>query len=555
MSQLSAGQSRVVAQGRGIARDTLLGLLTLSFLIVFSSLAQAAIDQKRVALVIGNSAYEHTTALKNPKNDAKDVAAALRRLGFDVIEGTDLEHADMRAKVREFSLKVEGADVALFYYAGHGVQVHGNNYLAPVNARLSKESDLDFETVSLNFILRQMEREKRTNLVFLDACRDNPLSQKLARSMVTRSTAVGRGLARVESAVGMLIAYATSPGDVAFDGDGRNSPYTTAVLKHIETSGISINDMMIRVRQDVIDTSKGKQVPWEHSSLTGQFFFKPKAKPQKVASLEKEVAPAAIEKTPAESTIANDLTRQSLVSSAYQATVAIGSCGAYKVFEEQHRGTFYGRLAEEFIRTNCDKQRQIQVEAVETEPAPVEAKKEPETEPDAKPIVVASKDPTAEVETPSETETLTGPALVLALQKELARLGCAPGRADGIWGRKTKSALSRFIRYAKLSLPGDTPSATALAALKGKTARVCPIQCGAGRVLKGGQCVVVRAKPKPKTVSKKPRPTAVKKRPAGWRAPTTTQRKSPNNDQYWGGEDTRIDCQLGRWTGDCFPQR
>ncbi|MGI9382127.1 MAG: caspase family protein [Methyloligellaceae bacterium] len=548
MAQEHAGQSRALAQRRAFAHDIFLGLLALSFLIFFSGLAQAAVDQKRVALVIGNSSYKHTTTLKNPKNDARDVAAALRRLGFDVIEGTDLAHAEMRAKVRDFSIKVEGADVALFYYAGHGVQVDNNNYLAPVNARLSKESDLDFETVSLNFILRQMEREKRTNLVFLDACRDNPLSQKLARSMATRSTSVGRGLARVESAVGMLIGYATSPGDVALDGDGRNSPYTTAVLKHIETPGIGINDMMIRVRQDVINSSKGKQVPWEHSSLTGQFVFK-------VAALEKKVASQPAKKKPAtvtdSQTTTNELTRQTLLRTDYQATVAIGTCGAYKLFEEQHRGTFYGRLAEEYIRTNCDKQRQIQVEAAKKTQGPAETKTEPKVEK----TIIASNDPTAKIEAPSEKETLTGTALVLALQNELLRLGCAPGRADGQWGRKTKSALIRFNKYAKLNLPGDGPSATTLATLKGKAERICPIECGAGQELKGDKCVV-RAKPKntTKTVSKKPRRPVAKKRPVVKRAPPP-RRTGPKEDEFKGGEDTASECRRGLWTGDCFPQR
>lgn len=549
MAKLHAGQSRALARRRITAQDIFLGLLALSFLIFFSGLAQAAVDQKRVALVIGNSAYEHTTALKNPKNDAKDVAAALRRLGFDVIEGTDLAHEQMRAKVRDFSVKVEGADVALFYYAGHGVQVDNNNYLAPVNARLSKESDLDFETVSLNFILRQMEREKRTNLVFLDACRDNPLTQKLARSMATRSTSVGRGLARIESAVGMLIGYATSPGDVALDGDGRNSPYTTAVLKHIETPGVGINDMMIRVRQDVINTSKGKQVPWEHSSLTGQFFFK-------TAALEKTVASPPAEKKPATVTdtqsATNDLTRQTLVRSAYQAAVALGSCGAYKLFEEQHRGTFYGRLAEEFIRSNkCDRKRAVQVEAAEKKQDPAPAKKEPKVET----ANLTTAEPAAKTETPSGDEALTGKALVLALQSELLRLGCAPGRADGKWGRKTKSALVKFNKFAKLNLASDAPSATTLATLKGKTERVCPIACGAGRELKGGKCVV-RAKPqkKTKTVSKKPRPPVARKRPVVRRAPPP-RRTGPKQDEFKGGEDTRVDCQRGLWTGDCFPQR
>jgi uncharacterized caspase-like protein len=231
--------------------------------------------EKRVALVIGNSAYLHVSKLPNPKNDARDIAAVLRRLKFDVVEGIDLDKAGMERSIRKFARSLNGADVALFFYAGHGLQVNGRNYLAPVTARLDSEAALDFDMVSLNLVLRQMERAKRTNLVFLDACRDNPLLKDLARTMgATRSTTLSRGLARVKTVVGTLISYATSPDQVALDGDGRNSPFTTALLKHIETPGLDIANMMITVRQDVLKLSNGKQIPWDHSSLTGRFYFK-----------------------------------------------------------------------------------------------------------------------------------------------------------------------------------------------------------------------------------------------------------------------------------------
>lgn len=255
-----------------------------TFLLLAATAVPAAVEEKRVALVIGNSAYEHTAKLNNPVRDARAMASALARLGFEVVQGYDLEQAEMRAKIREFTSRIEGADVTLFYYAGHGFQIEGKNHLAPVNARLARESDVDFETIPLNLVLRQMERAQRTNLVFLDACRDNPLATKLARSMQGRSLGPERGLARVESSVGTLIGYATSPGMVAFDGEGRHSPYTAAILKHIETPGLSINDMMIAVRQDVLAESKGKQIPWEHSSLTGQYYFKAQAKTAALSS-------------------------------------------------------------------------------------------------------------------------------------------------------------------------------------------------------------------------------------------------------------------------------
>ena len=235
--------------------------------------APGALAEKRVALVIGNSSYEKAAPLANPKNDANALAAVLSDLQFEVVKGIDLDRSEFEGVVRKFVRAIRGADVALLFYAGHGLQVKGRNYLAPIDADLSDEADLDFETLPLRTILKHMERHTRTNLVFLDACRDNPLARNLARSMGTRSVAVGRGLARVETGVGTLIAFATEPGNVALDGWGGNSPFTTALLKHIETPGLDVDLMLRRVRKDVLELTSGKQVPWSNSSLTGRFEF------------------------------------------------------------------------------------------------------------------------------------------------------------------------------------------------------------------------------------------------------------------------------------------
>ena len=229
---------------------------------------------ERVALVIGNAAYEHTTPLRNPRNDATDVARALEGLGFEVIEGLDLDERAFESKLREFAQAARGAEVTLLFYAGHGLQVEGENYLVPTDAQLAEEVDLRFEAFELAVFLRQMRGG--TNLVFLDACRDNPLAQSLARSMgPTRSTAIGRGLGRVEAASGTLIAYATQPGNVADDGEGRNSPFTGALLAHIATPGLSVNDLLTSVTDVVVTGTAGRQQPWTHSSLRKSFYFKP----------------------------------------------------------------------------------------------------------------------------------------------------------------------------------------------------------------------------------------------------------------------------------------
>ena len=234
-----------------------------------------ALADKRLALVIGNSAYKNAPTLKNPSNDAADIAAALERLGFDVIRGLDLDYQGMRTSVRRFSEKLPNADVALLFYAGHGLQVAGKNYLVPVDAQIETQADLDFGTIDLELVLRGMEADARTNIIFLDACRDNPLAANLTRRLGTRSGAASRGLAQVDTAVGTLIAFSTQPGNVALDGEGRNSPFTAALLKTIEVPGLPLSDVMIDVRNDVLRTTARKQVPWDNSSLTGQFYFKP----------------------------------------------------------------------------------------------------------------------------------------------------------------------------------------------------------------------------------------------------------------------------------------
>ncbi len=230
---------------------------------------------ERVALVIGNGAYQKAGVLANPSNDAGDIALALRNIGFDVVEGRDLDKRGMEDKIREFSRKLDNSKLALFFYAGHGLQVGGRNYLVPVDAALERPGDLNLEAIDVTLVLQQMEAERRVNLVFLDACRDNPLARSLARTLGTRSSSVGQGLASIQSTVGTMIAYATQPDNVALDGSGRNSPFTSALLKHIATPGLEISSLMRRVRTDVVTATRDRQVPWDHSSLMGDVVLVP----------------------------------------------------------------------------------------------------------------------------------------------------------------------------------------------------------------------------------------------------------------------------------------
>jgi uncharacterized caspase-like protein len=246
---------------------------------------------KRVALVIGNSAYVNATPLANPKNDANDMAAKLRELGFDVILGVDLDKRSFDAKVREFSIALDSAEAALLFYAGHGLQIASQNFLVPVDAKLERERDVEFEAVRLDFILKQMElnRESNTNVVILDACRNNPLTRNLARSMGTRAASIGSGLAEISAGVGTFISYSTQPGNVALDGTGRNSPFAEALLKRVAERDKSLTSVMIEVRNDVVSATGGQQVPWDHSALTGDFYFDPNSKGADSAVLKDRV--------------------------------------------------------------------------------------------------------------------------------------------------------------------------------------------------------------------------------------------------------------------------
>jgi len=229
--------------------------------------------EKRVALVIGNSAYRTANELANPSNDAAEMVAKLSKLGFEVVDGIDLDKASMDRKILDFAGKLTGAELGLFFYAGHGLQVGGVNYLVPIDAQLSSAAALDFETVRLDLVQRTMERESKTNILFLDACRDNPLARNLARAMGTRGGTIGRGLAAAESGVGTLISYSTQPGNVALDGDGRNSPFAGALVKFIGKPGDDLSTTLINVRLSVMENTKNQQVPWEHSALTGRLFL------------------------------------------------------------------------------------------------------------------------------------------------------------------------------------------------------------------------------------------------------------------------------------------
>jgi uncharacterized caspase-like protein len=244
---------------------------------------QATEAEQRVALVIGNGAYQQDR-LRNPVNDATDMAESLRELGFKVILRTDANQRQMKRSLREFRTELRRGGVAMFYYAGHGVQHRGRNYLIPVGADIEAESDIEDESVDANLIMGYMEEAgTRVNIVVLDACRNNPFARSFRSS--------SRGLVVMESgAKGTFVAYATAPGSVAFDGDGRNGLYTKHLLASLKHADSDIERVFKRVRSSVAEETRNAQIPWDSSSLLGDFRFRPEAPRGAAAGTQK--APA-----------------------------------------------------------------------------------------------------------------------------------------------------------------------------------------------------------------------------------------------------------------------
>lgn len=327
-------------------------LLTLFVSLAFLAVVTAAtsLAEKRVALVIGNSVYKHAGELTNPKNDATDVSAALKKVGFQVIDGFDLDKVSFDRKIRDFANALSGAEVGLFFYAGHGLQVAGQNYLVPTDAELTTAASLEFEMVRLDVVHRIMEHATQTNILFLDACRNNPLARNLSRALGTRSTEIGRGLAAVESGSGTLISFSTQPGNVALDGTGRNSPFAAALAKQVSTSSDDLSAMLIAVRNDVMSATQRKQVPWEHSALTGRFYFK----------AERQAPVASAAPTPA--------WRLSEAAEAWDRTKDTINIAALEIFMGRYKDTYYADLARLRIVELKNKQAAVATPSPKTAP-------------------------------------------------------------------------------------------------------------------------------------------------------------------------------------------
>jgi len=283
---------------------------------------------KRVALVIGNSSYDSVPKLPNPTNDADAVGLLLRSAGFDVVVSRqNLGNVDFRRAIRDFTDKTQDADIAVVYFAGHGIEVDGASYLIPIDAKLDRDIDVDDETITLDRVLKVIEPAKRLRLVILDACRDNPFTRTMRRTFASRS--VGRGLGRIEPGMSdTLIAYAAKAGSTATDGDGTHSPFTAALLRHLVTPGLDVRLAFGQVRDDVMKATGNRQEPFVYGSLGGGVVT--------LASLG-TVEPVGVPLADPNAMAARD----------YEAAAKVGTKQAWDAFLQTHPKGFYADLARE----------------------------------------------------------------------------------------------------------------------------------------------------------------------------------------------------------------
>jgi hypothetical protein len=479
-----------------------------------------AFAEKRVALVIGNAAYQNAPRLPNPVNDGSTIAATLKDAGFDVVDSRhDLAAADTRRALRDFADRARDADIAVVYYAGHGIEVDGGNYLIPVDAKLERDTDVYDEGLSLDRVLLAVEPAKKLRLVILDACRDNPFAKTMKRTVASR--AIGQGLAKIEpSSPNLLIAYSAKAGSTAADGDGKNSPFTIALSKHLTTPGLDVRRAFGYVRDDVLKTTNNRQEPFVYGSLGGEDV--PLVPAPKVAAPEPAANPQA------------DMRRD------YELALQIGNKAALSAFLSQHPDGFYASLAKlqleklaaedarvaatekarlaeqerarlaadgaqkaaqakaeadakaaEQARIAAEKAKEVaQAQATAAEQKRLEAEK---VAPEAG-AKVATLSPPASADQPNLAALSTGAPradVTKSVQAELRRVGCLSGEADGNWNAASQRSLSLFNRYAKTKFDTKLASTDALDTIKTKTARVCPLVCDHGFKAQGEACMKI----------------------------------------------------------------
>jgi len=474
----------------------LIRAMILSSLLAAAFLPADAKAERRVALVIGNAAYKHASTLRNPRNDASDVAESLRKLGFEVEFGLDLDQPGFARAIDGFARSLDGADVGLFFYAGHGLQMNEKNYLVSTNAQLNSEFLLSSETIELEAIVRLMESKVPVNLIFLDACRNNPLADNLRQSLATtkRAASLGRGLARIEpTGHDTLIAFAAAPGQEAGDGRDRNSPFTASLLKHMPKPGLEVSVMLKEVAADVRGETRNMQRPQQLSDMSRTFYFA-KAEPSPSVAARPSPPPAG---------------DRTLEVAFWSSAQAANDCEAVRAYLRRFPDGAFVDLARLEERRLCAAGRKVTVVESVPElqpPSPAPAPAPPPAVAPVPPLGLAAAAPPAPSSQPASAPQIAAlpapaakadpsgdprPDLAVNIQAELLRLGCSTGNADGSWGARARAAIARFNRHARTALDGEFPTAATYATLRTRDTRVCPLECGRGFRAQSDTCVAI----------------------------------------------------------------
>jgi len=410
-----------------------------------------ALGDHRVALVIGNSDYKNVARLANPANDAALVAEMFSHAGFDKVTiKLNLDLSGMRKALREFGASVRDADVAVIYYAGHGIELDGNNYLIPTDAVLQTDTDVLDETLSLERVLFAVEPARQLKLIILDACRDNPFARTMKRTMATRG--IVRGLARTEpNSSNTMIAFAARAGSTASDGDSANSPFANALVDYLPRPGLDVRRAFGFVRDDVLRRTGNEQEPYVYGSLGGDDI-------------------ALVPARPGDATPKPNL--ENAVRGDYELALQLGTRPGWEAFLARYPAGFYADLA---------KGQMNKIAGLATEkPAtgrPVAATASSEDQ------KVASLSPTDEGLSPTDISK--------SVQLELRRVGCFASDADGQWSGASQRALMLFNKYARTNFDVKVASVDTLDAIKSRPTRVCPLVCDHGFKADGDQCVKI----------------------------------------------------------------
>ncbi|MCP3368195.1 caspase family protein [Bradyrhizobium cajani] len=476
--------------------------------------------EKRVALVIGNSAYKSVPKLTNPANDATLIGGMFKKAGFDNVDvRLDLNAADMRRSLREFAGRTRDAEVAVIYYAGHGIELDGTNYLIPTDAALETDGDVLDETVALDRALFAVEPAKQLRLVILDACRDNPFAKTMKRTVASR--AIGRGLAKVEpTSPNTMIAYAAKAGSTASDGDAKNSPFATALAERLPTPGLDLRKAFGFVRDDVLKTTGYKQEPYVYGSLGGDDVAlvpaKPAAAPGPQANPDSEIRrdyelalqlgtrdgwTAFLSRFPSGfyadlakgqlNKIAAEETRAAAAEKARQAEDEKSRLVAERAKKAEQEKAAAAAKAAEDAKAAAEKAKQIEEAKAaaaeqrrkDAEAAAAKATADKQSSENEQKVAAVSPAPAQPSLSPQETAKL--------VQSELRRVGCLTAAADGDWNASSQRSLTLFNKYAGTKFDTKLASFDALDAIRAKPGRVCPLVCDHGFKADGDACVKI----------------------------------------------------------------